>query len=114
MRISDWSSDVCSSDLFGCVALEQADLGPRRIMFGKPRDLLEQFRPPMIVEPPRRERLLRLGKAGQHIGGEGGEIGRASCRERVCQYVSISVFSGSLKKKQSNREINEDTNKIEY
>src|SRR3546814_14692162 len=29
------------------------------------------------------------------------EIGRASCRERVCQYVSISVVAGSLKKKTS-------------
>src|SRR6056297_3672808 len=27
------------------------------------------------------------------------EIGRASCRERVCQYVYISVDAGSLKKK---------------
>src|SRR3546814_18311969 len=27
------------------------------------------------------------------------EIGRASCRERVCPYVSISVVAGSLKKK---------------
>src|SRR3546814_12038836 len=27
------------------------------------------------------------------------EIGRASCRERVCQYVEISVVHGSLKKK---------------
>src|SRR3546814_4663275 len=28
-----------------------------------------------------------------------GEIGRASCRERVCQYVSIPVVAVSLKKK---------------
>src|SRR3546814_15087972 len=28
------------------------------------------------------------------------EIGRASCRERVCQYVSISVVAVSFKKKQ--------------
>src|SRR3546814_14200667 len=28
-----------------------------------------------------------------------GEIGRASCRERVCQYVSISVVAVSLKQK---------------
>src|SRR3546814_12605087 len=28
-----------------------------------------------------------------------GQIGRASCRERVCQYVSISVVGVSLKKK---------------
>src|SRR3546814_12934399 len=27
------------------------------------------------------------------------EIGRASCRERVCQYVEISVVAVSLKKK---------------
>src|SRR3546814_18222979 len=28
-----------------------------------------------------------------------GQIGRASCRERVCPYVSISVVAGSLKTK---------------
>src|SRR3546814_21130476 len=28
-----------------------------------------------------------------------GELGRASCRERVCQYVSISVVAVSLKTK---------------
>src|SRR3546814_19269865 len=31
-----------------------------------------------------------------------GKIGRASCRERVCQYVSISGVAVSLKKKQNN------------
>src|SRR3546814_18825073 len=31
------------------------------------------------------------------------EIGRASCRERVCQYVSISVVAVSLKKKTKNK-----------
>src|SRR3546814_16482648 len=30
------------------------------------------------------------------------QIGRASCRERVCQYVSISVVAVSLKKKKNN------------
>src|SRR3546814_20266820 len=30
-----------------------------------------------------------------------GEIGRASCRERVCQYVKISVVAVSLKKKKN-------------
>src|SRR3546814_15242185 len=30
------------------------------------------------------------------------KIGRASCRERVCQYVSISVVAVSLKKKKYN------------
>src|SRR3546814_15761568 len=28
----------------------------------------------------------------------GNQIGRASCRERVCQFVSISVVAGSIKK----------------
>src|SRR3546814_14208203 len=30
------------------------------------------------------------------------QIGRASCRERVCQYVEISGVAGSLKKKKRN------------
>src|SRR3546814_12997794 len=29
------------------------------------------------------------------------KIGRASCRERVCQYVEISVVAGSVKKKKN-------------
>src|SRR3546814_14182197 len=29
------------------------------------------------------------------------KIGRASCRERVCQYVEISVVAGPLKKKKT-------------
>src|SRR3546814_20960042 len=31
------------------------------------------------------------------------QIGRASCRERVCQYVEISVVAGSLKKKKKKK-----------
>src|SRR3546814_17206111 len=31
------------------------------------------------------------------------EIGRASCRARVCQYVSISVVAVSLKKKKTKK-----------
>src|SRR3546814_11232805 len=31
------------------------------------------------------------------------KLGRASGRERVCQYVSISVGAGSVKKKQQNK-----------
>src|SRR3546814_7185778 len=41
------------------------------------------------------------GTAGQSLGvwNEGGQIGRASSRERVCQYVWISVVAVALKKK---------------
>src|SRR3546814_19179222 len=40
----------------------------------------------------RRERVLTLWRETQ-------QIGRASCRERVCQYVSLSLVAVSLKKK---------------
>src|SRR3546814_20034670 len=43
----------------------------------------------------------RVGRSGTEEFRRGGEIGRASCRERVCQYVEISVVAGSLKKKET-------------
>src|SRR3546814_17632573 len=33
------------------------------------------------------------------------QIGRASCRERVCQYVAFSVVAVSLKKKTQNQQL---------
>src|SRR3546814_12254708 len=33
---------------------------------------------------------------------KGEQIGRASCRERVCQYVEVLVVAGTLKKTKSN------------
>src|SRR3546814_13681241 len=54
-------------------------------------------------------RIYRLQREGHGCGEEnfkqlilrasGHEIGRASCRERVCQYVSNSVVAVALKKK---------------
>src|SRR3546814_16827927 len=46
---------------------------------------------PRLVHPV----VLRLGGRLPMPG----EIGRASCRERVCQYVSLSVVAVSLKNK---------------
>src|SRR3546814_19167135 len=47
---------------------------------------------------------LEMGAAGVQLGTRFAcateKIGRASCRERVCQYVSISVVAVALKKKQ--------------
>src|SRR3546814_6903615 len=77
MRISDWSSDVCSSDL-GLAVLE-LDLEPADDRTADHEWLGRAdhaFRPLGIG---RREDLLR--------GQVGHKIGRASCRERVCQYV---------------------------
>src|SRR3546814_10133421 len=61
VRISDWSSDVCSSDL------EIVVTRPDRRRHGR-----QQIGP---------------DAANGISGGAKGEIGRASCRERVCQYV---------------------------
>src|SRR3546814_5394761 len=64
MRISDWSSDVCSSDLHGEPALQGAAV--------------------VIVAAriaARQEGRQRIGMRRMQ------QIGRASCRERVCQYV---------------------------
>src|SRR3546814_18171578 len=99
MRSSDWSSDVCSSDLLGpngfpftanprndstlsyarglcptCERLQSGDLMLTAIM--QPPQTLEDM--DLFVEAcaqvlDNRDALLQLG--------------RASCRERVCQYV---------------------------
>src|SRR3546814_7268815 len=93
MRISDWSSDVCSSDL-----------GRRRLRAGR-----DGHRPGLRgTEAARAQRLE--GRRHRPVGAERGQIGRASCRESVCQYVSISVVAGSLKKTYNTRK-NSEINK---
>src|SRR3546814_6270751 len=81
MRISDWSSDVCSSDL-----------AVRR--FGSDDEDGAVFRLVALLHMVWREGadLLVLGDAVGVFAGMAErrlveEIGRASCRERVCQYV---------------------------
>src|SRR3546814_17821612 len=64
-------------------------------------DRIENFRI-SDVEPQR----FGVEKAFE-IGGKGllvHQIGRASCRERVCQYEKISVVAGSLKQKKNNEQ----------
>src|SRR3546814_7413699 len=86
MRISDWSSDVCSSDL---------QAGGQLVGHARGSGPTEQ-----LIE--HRHRVAGRATAGPHHEGQCGrldrdalllaqlteiEIGRASCRERVCQYV---------------------------
>src|SRR3546814_10948425 len=52
-----------------------------------------------LFAPLRGPRSNRLEWLGLGIGFVG-EIGRASCRERVCQYVEVSVVAVSFQKKQ--------------
>src|SRR3546814_13471263 len=96
MRISDWSSDVCSSDLAQAV-----DAGLQRLE-----------RPAVLVVDVGDDGHRGAGDdAGQTLGGLGlvaraahdvapggrqREIGRASCRVSVCPYVLFSVVSLSL------------------
>src|SRR3546814_16093570 len=82
MRISDWSSDVCSSDLPTSSASRNAGWA-----MGRAGPCASRHRTGDHAALPR----------GSHRLGR--EIGRASCRERVCQYVYISVVAVSLKKK---------------
>src|SRR3546814_17587036 len=93
MRISDWSSDVCSSDLMS----EPSAYTPflRRFTNERSREIQEA------------ERLYAWVKAHQGAFAETKvtEIGRASCRERTCKYVSISVFAVSLTKQNANEYI---------
>src|SRR3546814_13746228 len=96
MRISDWSSDVCSSDLKGLHHLGQRDRDDqrqrrrRRIAGGE----LHDGRSHEIALPVAPRTTAPPAPRGLAVGDQ---IGRASCRERVCQYVSISVVAVSFK-----------------
>src|SRR3546814_19446167 len=99
MRISDWSSDVFSSGSNEHAGLQQL-LGRDR-QLASPRIATREQRCDAVRQRPDMEahhqcrRTLVLGKPA------GEQIGRASCRERVWQYVSISVVAVSLNKKQN-------------
>src|SRR3546814_1396164 len=68
MRISDWSSDVCSSDL------------PIASLWLSPCGWHTPWLPVYAL-------FVTPGGGGTASGCAAAEIGRASCRERVCQYV---------------------------
>src|SRR3546814_5539409 len=70
MRISDWSSGVCSSDL-RCFGLAYR----AGIFKPAPQSLRGRSFSVRYVSP-----MARAQKLDE-------EIGRASCRDRVCQYV---------------------------
>src|SRR3546814_2656385 len=78
MRISDWSSDVCSSDLEGA----HHHRGGQRQGWGRQIDPRRQSC--RRAASPRGEGRTRRRR---HLRPLAAEIGRASCRERVCQYV---------------------------
>src|SRR3546814_2723317 len=90
MRISDWSSDVCSSDLVMLPPLRDrrsdiAALAGHFVEAGRHAGLPDrQFAPAAMQRLERHDwpgNVRELGNVVQR------QIGRASCRERVCQYV---------------------------
>src|SRR3546814_17817153 len=100
MRISDWSSDVCSSDLRAGIALTLVKrvldiVGVRRldqIMRGAELDRLDRGGDARIAgqhdDPHRRRmRVQPLDARQPRARAELQKIGRASARERVWKYV---------------------------
>src|SRR3546814_17132950 len=91
MRISDWSSDVCSSDL-SSAATRVASFDTTRNSTSV-RLCLGLSHQSLLASST----VLTSGSRTLSLNGPV-QIGRASCRERVCQYVEISVVAVSLKK----------------
>src|SRR3546814_2012051 len=90
MRISDWSSDVCSSDLkrlrdltgVSPLLLGMLDAeDPEVVWYGSPAANAQPERPGLTVEQ-KREILQKVVTVRLYR-----ELGRASCRERGCQEV---------------------------
>src|SRR3546814_16225340 len=98
MRISDWSSDVCSSDLLG-LDTAKTNIDGGAIAMGHPLGATGARIVGKAASLLKREGG-KYALATQCIGGGQGiaKIGRASCRERVCPYGSISVVAVSVKK----------------
>src|SRR3546814_6409120 len=91
MRISDWSSDVCSSDLDddGAGTARGRHMEGARNDFRYAVDLVDFGNPfGLGAEYGAVVHFLEsfaLAHAAFDLANE--QIGRASCRERVCQYV---------------------------
>src|SRR3546814_19188948 len=109
MRISDWSSDVCSSDLPR--VWYSMPRSPHRIPNSRGIAYTSFWRWEEVgglvrldsqqtatLRRSDRERFSAEVKAFVE-----GKIGRASCRERGGQYVEISVVAVSFKKKNENK-----------
>src|SRR3546814_3049432 len=95
MRISDWSSDVCSSDLQALLGLHlrgPVDQGNEAALRGIGVGLQpgEAHR-----EMPASDAVAIAGVEIQYR-----QIGRESCMDRVCQSVLISVVAVQFRKKQ--------------
>src|SRR3546814_19897624 len=105
MRISDWSSDVCSSDLDRSTAYRSAYGATREFaaLDGGKQEHCTRYSERRIVLRQDERSGWKCCSAGRSLydpetsksgrdrdpqpEDQSAEIGRASCRERVCQYV---------------------------
>src|SRR3546814_13537531 len=116
MRISDWSSDGCSSDLLLVIGVgDGIEIGfvlrgkdglriAPKIAAGHGDDMhlvagdeLAEVQAQLVV--PAGGNLVDLVHRVSPVVERFPEIGRASGRERLCQYVLVSVLRATLKKK---------------
>src|SRR3546814_8796401 len=97
MRISDWSSDVCASDLHDPVhrlrpegMLAAGDQADKVACQAEACDLAPSVRQ-QLEQPQRPDRHIVDVPHGvaftEQRTTRPEKIGRATCRERVCQYV---------------------------
>src|SRR3546814_6370719 len=98
MRISDWSSDVCSSDLIAVIlAQRNVSLADQPMAIIDQLAKLEKILPTQTVRSEEQiayqhfSTPMNLAWLVSHLAVIGTDdiikFGRASCRERVCQYV---------------------------
>src|SRR3546814_10740112 len=123
MRISDWSSDVCSSDLRGtmaklarvifrldfkktCTSLlnapgtafevlesveddfwDKVSETVQKHVFTATYHVQDNIHRQLSVDPQNINGAIEYLSGGINLKDFQNEIGRASCRERVCQYV---------------------------
>src|SRR3546814_19511929 len=96
MRISDWSSYLCSSDLEvpdGAPVVFSAHGVPKSVPADAEARGLDYLDAPCPHVSTVHRQAERLVAAGRH------KIRRASRRERVCQYATISGVAVSFTKK---------------
>src|SRR3546814_15147353 len=116
MRISDWSSDVCSSDLADCgttsAACESNDMARKfhdtasealsGLLFDGMTIAAGGFGlcgiPETLIDEIRRRGVKDLPVFSNN------ETGRATCLEMVCQYGDTRVGAVSIKKKNTSKQ----------
>src|SRR3546814_4974199 len=86
MRISDWSSDVCSSDLKANVENLDPDAVERELQGGD-AVLVDIRDAPELDADGSIPGSVHVPRGMLEFRADTSKIGRASCRERVCQYV---------------------------